>query len=428
MVDGKFFDEAGRRNGEKYTPLISAIGFFSATTRGFVMRPNRVAAGMLRSFMAASLLLVAAREGLADELTDKNVLAAIKNHFKTVTPEFRRYEHLSLYGDTISGATLTKQEMERERALFQAAASAGLLKTLPPEVLDLGHNLIIHDPIAGAEYLKALHESADLTKREMVPAIYASTLAAGELGEELAVAELASDNKDRRLFWARYLQQYALYLSSAEPIHKHLARESETAVKTALINSLAAIGSPKSVAVLKDLIERTADDEVQAAAIYSYVELVGFDGIAYVEAIKTVGEKSEAERRKGLQWLKQETRLDAKHGREVYNDTEFVSRFADLHASPVIRWLNKEHLLEKAVLKENPKLSMEKMKELLELIVDSKGFGLEAVKGSLFRSLSKEDEALLLKIRCVGFYSLIAQSVARQKTVGILVRQLRQEP
>jgi hypothetical protein len=413
---------------EKIRPLISVIGYFSATTREFEMGPNRVGAGLLGSFIAASMFLVAAREGLADETTDKNVLAAIKTHFKTVTPEFRRYERLALYGDTLSGTAPTKLELERERALFKAAASAGLLKTLSPEVLDLGHNLIVHDPAVGVEYLKALHESADLTKREMVPAIYASTLAAGELGERLAVAELASENKDRRLFWARYLQQYALYLSSVEPIHKHLARESETAVKTALLNSLAAIGSPKSVAVVKDLIERTAEDEVQAAAIFSYVELVGFDGIAYVEAIKTVGEKSEAERRKALEWLKQETRLDAKHGREVSNDTEFVSRFADLHASPVIRWLNKEHLLERAVLKENPKLSTEKKKELLEIIVDSKGFGLEAVKGSLFRSLSKEDDALLLKVRCVCFYSLIQQSVARQKTVGILVRQLRQEP
>ncbi len=390
------------------------------------MRPNR--AGMLRSFMAASLLLAAACEGLADETTDKNVLAAIKNHFKTVTPEFRRYEHLTLYGDTISGTTPTKLELERERSLFKAAASAGLLKTLPPQVMDLGHNLIVHDPTAAVEYLKALHESADLTKREAVPAIYAATLAAGELGEQMAVAELASDNRDRRLFWARYLQRFALYLSSVEPIHKHLARESDSAVKASLIWSLTEIGSPTSVALIKDLIEHSADETVQAAAIYSYVELVGFDGIAYVETIKTLGEKSETERRNGLQWLKQETRPDAKHGREVSNDSEFVALFADLHASPVIRWLNKEHLLEKAVLKEKPKLGAEKKKELLELIIDSKGFGLEAVKGSLFRSLSKEDEPLFLKIRSVGFYSPDRMSIARQKTVGILIRQLRQEP
>jgi hypothetical protein len=373
------------------------------------------------------MLLVAARDGLAQSTKDKEVLEAIKNHFKTVTPEFRRYEHLTLYGDTLSGTALTKQELERERTLFNAAASAGLLKVLPPEVLDLGHNLIVHDPTAAVEYLKALHESADLTKREVVPAIYAATLAAGELGEKLAVAELASENKDRRLFWARYLQRYALYLSSVEPIHKQLARESDPAVKASLIWALTEIGSPTSVPLVKDLIEHTADETVQAAAIYSYVELVGFDGIAYVEAIKTLGEKTETERRNGLQWLKQETRSDAKHGREVSNSLEFVSRFGDLHASPVIRWLNSEHL-QKAALKDNPKLSAEKKKELLELLIDSKGFGLEAVKGSLFHSLSKEDEPLLLKIRCVSFYSLLDQSIARHKTVGILIRQLRQEP
>jgi hypothetical protein len=288
--------------------------------------------------------------------------------------------------------------------------------------------LIVHDPTTAVEYLKALHESADLTNRELVPIIYAATLAAGELGEQMAVAELASGDKARRLFWARYLQQYALYLSTVDPIQKHLARESEAAVKTSLIRSLSAIGSPASVAVVKDLIERAVEDEVQAAAVYAYTELVGFDAIAYLEKIKPLGEKAEAVRRDAVRWLKQETRPDAKHGREVSNDAEFVSRFGDLQTSPVIRWLNKEHRLAKAVLNENPKLSTEQKKELLELLVDSKGFGLEAVKGSLFRSLSKEDEPVLLKIRSVSFYSLLDLSVARHKTVGVLIRQLRQEP
>ncbi|HEX4588975.1 MAG TPA: hypothetical protein VH120_03540 [Gemmataceae bacterium] len=392
------------------------------------MRLNQAHAGALRSFTAACMLLVAGRDGLAQDTKEKQVLEAIKNHFKTVTPELRRYEGVTLYGETLSGTALTKQDLERERALFKDAASAGLLKALTPEVLVLAHNLIVHDPAAAATYLKTLHESDYLTKREVVPGIYAATLAARELGEQMAVAELLSKKKDRRLFWARYLQHCALYLSSVEPIHKHLATESEAAVKTSLIWSLSQIGSPKSVALVKDFIEHAAEDEVQAAAIFSYAEFAGFDGIAYVEAIKPLGEKAAAERRTSLQWLKEETRPDSKHGREMNNDSEFVSRFADLHASPVIRWLNKEHRLEKTVLKENPKLSAEKKNELLDLLVDSKGFGLEAVKGSLFRSLSKEDEPLLLKIRCVGFCSPNDLSMRRLKTIGIMIRQLRQEP
>jgi hypothetical protein len=392
------------------------------------MRHTGDVAALLRPFIAASVLLVGGREAPAQDAKQTEVLQAIKNHFKTVTSEFWRYKYLTIYGDTISGEALTKQELERERALFKAAASAGLLKTLPPEVMDLGHNLIVHDPALAAEYLKALHASADLTNRDRIPIIYASTLAAGELGEQLAVAELESENTDRRLYWARYLMKYALYRSSAEPIHKHLARETEPAVQTKLIMALAAIGSPKSVAVVRDFVEPAAVDDVQAVAICAYTELVGLDGLAYLETIKPRGETSEKARRNSLGWLKQETRPDSKHGRDVRNDAEFASRFADLRGRPIIHWLKKERFLEKPVLQENRKLSAEKKKELLELLVDSKGFGLEAVQGSLFRSLSKEDEPYLLKIRSVGFYSLLDQSVLRHKTLAVMIRQLRQEP
>ncbi|HEX4590359.1 MAG TPA: hypothetical protein VH120_10550, partial [Gemmataceae bacterium] len=66
------------------------------------MRPNRSHAGVWRWFLAASTLLVAGRDGLAQDTKDKEVLEAIKNHFKTVTPELRRYEGVTLYGETLS--------------------------------------------------------------------------------------------------------------------------------------------------------------------------------------------------------------------------------------------------------------------------------------------------------------------------------------
>jgi hypothetical protein len=383
---------------------------------------------VLRSFVAASMLLAAGRTGLAQERKPADILEAIKDHFKSVTPEFRRYSGATTYGETLSRTAISKEALAREKALFKEAAAAGLLKSLPAEVVDLGHNLIVHDPATGKAYLKALHESADFGNREVVRAIYSATLASGELGEQMAVAELASKNKDRRLFWARYLQQHALYLSSLEPIQKHIARESEPAVKMSLIWALAELGSPKSLVTVKDLIEHATDDGVQAAAIFTYAELAGFDGIAYVEKIKTLGEKSAAEQRGSLQWLKEETRPLAKHGRDIGNDLDFVARFGDLRASPVIGWLNKERLLEDAALKDPPKLAADKKKKLLDLLIDSKGFGLEAVKGSLSRSLSKEDEPALLKIRAAGLYSPNELSLARLKTLGIMIRQLRTGP
>jgi hypothetical protein len=191
-----------------------------------------------RSFLVATILLAATRTGLAQERKPEDVLEAIKNHFKTVTPEFKRYNEATTYGETLSATAISKEALAREKTLFKEAAAAGLLKSLPAEVVDLGHNLIVHDPATGKTYLNALHESADFANKEVVRAIYSATLASGELGEQMAVAELASKNKDRRLFWARYLQQYALYLSSLEPIQKHVARESEPAVKMSLIWAL----------------------------------------------------------------------------------------------------------------------------------------------------------------------------------------------
>ena len=90
------------------------------------MRHSRTSAGMHRLILAGFFLLAAGRDGLAQDAKDREVLEAIKNHFKTVTPEFWRYKYLRIYGDTLSGTALTQQQLERERALFKAAASTGL--------------------------------------------------------------------------------------------------------------------------------------------------------------------------------------------------------------------------------------------------------------------------------------------------------------
>src|SRR5262249_39681000 len=96
------------------------------------MRSSRAGAGMLQSLMAASMLVIAgrdvlaqdtndkeaieaiknhAKEGLVQDAKHKEILDAIKNHFKTVTAEFWRYKYLRIYGDTISANALTKQEL-----------------------------------------------------------------------------------------------------------------------------------------------------------------------------------------------------------------------------------------------------------------------------------------------------------------------------
>jgi hypothetical protein len=163
-------------------------------------------------------------------------------------------------------------------------------------VVSLGHNLIVHDPAgAGLTYLKALHDAGDLKDKRVRPALVLETLAAGEPGEAMAVAALASDDKDRRAFWASYLQSNALYASSVEPLHKRIAVEPDPSIKKSLTWALSVIGSPKSLPVVQDLAKTTTDDEVQAAALFACVELAGFDAIPFIEAIKPLGEMAAAE-------------------------------------------------------------------------------------------------------------------------------------
>jgi hypothetical protein len=83
-------------------------------------------------------------------------------------------------------------------------------------------------------------------------------------------------------------------------------------------------------------------------------------------------------------------------------------------------------LLAEAALKDPPALAPGKKAELMPLLVDSRGFGLEAVKGSLFKTLTKEDEEPLLATRAASFYSPNDYSWGRLKTIGIMVRVVRQ--
>jgi hypothetical protein len=110
----------------------------------------------------------------------------------------------------------------------------------------------------------------------------------------------------------------------------------------------------------------------------------------------------------------------------VSADAGFVGRFGDLR-SPAITWLNDHGVLNEAALKDPPKLTPQQTQDLLAALVDAKGFGLEAARGALFRSLSKADEPLLLQVRVVSFYSPNGLSMARAKTIAILVRHLRQD-
>jgi hypothetical protein len=346
-----------------------------------------------------------------------------------VTPELARYRETTFYGETKQSAALDAEALRGERDLWRRAEAAGLLATMPREVCVLGHNLVVHDSevATGAAYLKALHAAAIAGNEQLRGDLYCATMAAGELGEKMVVDELAHDDADRRLFWARFLADGALYSGSAAPIEKRLASETDTRVQAALVRALASIGLPSSSAAVRALIEGTKVDEVQAAALWAYVELAGFDAIGYLDQLKPIGDKSRAECQQGEKWLRTETSAKSRHGREVGSDAEFVERFGDLLRCPTIAWLAGEKLLDEKVVETPSQLDAARKRTLLERLVDSRGFGLEAVKGSLFVSLAKQDEAELLRIRAAGFHAPNELSQGRALTLQLMVRHIRQD-
>jgi hypothetical protein len=71
------------------------------------------------------------------------------------------------------------------------------------------------------------------------------------------------------------------------------------------------------------------------------------------------------------------------------------------------------------------KFTQDQEKALFDALIDAKAFGLEAVKGSLFNSVDKNDLASLLRLRAVGWYSPNPLSERHLKTSNLLIRHVR---
>ena len=224
--------------------------------------------------------------------------------------------------------------------------------------------------------------------------------------------------------WAMYLSQRAIYESSIPRIEAVLQRTNDTEISQNLIAALMYISNPLSAKTFKRIAESTNNDEVQAAAIFALTELIGYDGLPYLESILTVGKKSEEQKKSSLDWLKNKTSPDSKWGTQVGNDLGFIERFGDLK-SPAIDWLRSEGLLDEKVANNPVFLSKWKKDRLLDLLIEVKGFGLEAAKGHLFISIEQTDMARLLLLRKLQAYSPNPLTSGRLKTIGIFIRHLR---
>lgn len=364
-------------------------------------------------------------EASKSDTAAREVLQAIAAFRERLPGELNRYDGVVFYGETMSGTRPKPEDIARGLELLDRAKAAGLFAAMPIEVRELGHDAVVWAPDKAREFLTSSALQLDPKDRRSMSCWWVTTLAAGEAGEQVLVAELGVQDVERRRLVARVLANLALHRSSVAPIERRIGAEPDAETRASLYRALASIDLPSSLPLLQRAVRDEKDDEAQAAAIWAVAEVAGFAGREFLAGAVAVGERAKQELEEGREWLAKETSADNRHGMEVVSSAEFIARFGDLHRNPAIAWLGREGFLVEDVAEAPARIDAAKKKELLELLLDSKGFGLEAVKGALFASVEAEDEAMLLRIRAAGFVSPNSQSQVRERTLKILVRHLR---
>jgi hypothetical protein len=344
----------------------------------------------------------------------------IVQHFSQYTPESKRYSGSTAYGE--KKVVFEKEQIEKELQLFEEIKKSPPIEYPTTDVFDLCHNILIHSPEKGKEFLTLLNHPTE--DKQTLMSLYMDAIFTGEFGEQLALKNLASDNAYWRDSWRIYLGSFAVYESSIPVIEKALEQATDPDIQRDLIGALTFISNPKSIVTIKKIIESTKNDETQTKAIFAYTEFAGYDGMTYLEQLTPLGQLSTEEKRSGLAWLKKETSPSNKYGVLLTNDIDFIARFSN-SKTPSIQLMAKEGLLD-SINSNYPKaLPKAKKTALLDALIVSKGFGLEAVEAQLFMSLEQDDIPQLLALRQACVYSPNGYSFARLKTVGLFIRYLR---
>jgi hypothetical protein len=354
------------------------------------------------------------------EITSDSLDSKIKAHFEEYRAELFRYGGLTYYGETITN--FSKKQVERELNFFDEVKKSDLINNPTKSVFALCHNVFIHTPERGKEFFKLLNKPT--TDDDIIGFLWLEMIFTGEFGEQLALDNVESNDTEWRNTWATYLSRNAIYESSIPRIEKIYNQTNDIEMQANMIKALMYISSPQTIDFIKQIIETTQNDDIQETAMFAYIELTGYAGIEYIKGIKTVGEKSKKEKEVGLDWLKTGTSSKNKFGVEVENNTDFIDRFGDIK-SPVVSWAIKEGLLKKKNINKPTALEKKKKDELIDLLIESKGFGLEMIKAQLFLSIEQTDINKLLKLRQMCMYSPNDYSRGRQNTIGIYVRYLR---
>lgn len=375
---------------------------------------------MRKIMMFLIVALTATNLFAQNELTADSLDSKIKSHFDEYRSELFRYSGLTYYGESIT--EFSKKQIEIELNLFDEVRKNDLINTPTNAVFALCHNILIHTPEEGKAFLKLLNKPT--TNENIINFLWVEIIFAGELGEQLVLNNVESNNTEWSNIWAEYLSRNAIYESSIPRIERIYHQTDNVEIKANMISALTYISNPQTIDFIKQIIETTQNDELQEAAIFACVELLGYKGMEYIKNIKTVGEKSKKEKTSGIDWLKSGTNSKNNFGVEVENNTDFIERFGDIK-SPVVNWITAEGLLKKKNINKPTFLEKKKKDELLDLLIESKGFGLEMIKAQLFLSLEQSDIDKLLKLRQMCVYSYNNFTKGRLNTIGIYVRHLR---
>jgi hypothetical protein len=386
------------------------------------MRWNPVTFRVMRTIFLIALALGVGAENSAwgSSPGSDSLDQVLERFFKESPPELFKYGGLAMYGE--EKAVFGPERIGKENDLLELVQGSELMQHPTNNVWALCHDVLIHSPAKGQQFLTTLNEA--VAGRDTLDQLFTELLFAGEFGEALAVGNLRSDDPEMVRTWSSYLSKNAIRTSSVPAIEEELTATKDTLVQQMLLSALMYISEPRSLDLVGRMMDTATNEGVQAKAIFVYTELAGYDGLAPLREVRTLGSRSEGERNEGVEWLKKETGPKNRFGTEVTSDIDFIMRFGDIR-SPAMVWLEKEGLLDERKAKKGVQLSVEKKNELLDLLIRSKGFGLEAVKGSLFRSLEAGDVEKLLELRTACFYSPNDQTRGRVNTIGIMIRYLR---
>jgi len=352
--------------------------------------------------------------------TPEEFRAALEENFRSAPPELSRYNGLTPYGETLSGTRRSAESLHGLQALYADAKRLGLVLKPDAHVIALCHELIVYRTPEGMDCLRTL---ATLKEGPALNYLPLEIMTAGEAGEQLAIERLHDQDAAVRGHWAELLGHIAMYPSSVAPLIALAKAEKNPEVKAHELHALAQLGDPAALGSVSATLA-SRDDAVQAAAIFAYTELRGYDALPVLRKLKPAGGASGQELTFSIQYLEDSTSPQSKFGTEIGNDVSFWNRFADLE-NPVIRWIAQSGL--EARLASNPRLSKDDKRRLFELLEDSKGFGLEAVKGSLRASAERADIAPLLRIRQTVWISPNEYSEGRMASLDILIRGIRRE-